>query len=359
MNARVAILLGLAAAACSRLAPEKAAKADPPYTFPHSTHVDADVACTACHTVEKSTKLPVGARDIRIPPVTKTDPCKDCHDKELTYKPPVRQEPFRVQFDHAAHLPRVKGECKRCHAKPPEQGDKVAQGPPMATCTGCHVHQQAFNEARCMPCHVDLKGYKPETAFKHQGEWLRQHGALARPSGESCAACHDQTYCAECHSPQTAAARPSVVYPERVERAFIHRGDYVSRHMIEAASAPASCRRCHGSAFCESCHEQQGLSKLDPSLGTSNTNLRRPKSHDRADWVNVPGGGTPAHGQAARRDINSCAACHDQGAQATCVGCHRPGGVAGDKAPHPKKFLSKHDRGDIADNAMCRICHTS
>jgi len=210
-----------------------------------------------------------------------------------------------------------------------------------------------------MPCHVDLKGYKPETAFKHQGEWIRQHAALARPSGESCAACHDQTYCAECHSPATAASRPSITYPERVDRTFIHRGDYVSRHMVEAGAAPASCRRCHGSAFCESCHEQQGISKLDPSLGVSTTNLRRPASHDQTGWATPATlGATPLHAPAARRDIVSCAACHDQGAQATCVGCHRPGGIAGNTAPHPKKFLSAHTADDQKHNAMCRICHT-
>jgi hypothetical protein len=227
----------------------------------------------------------------------------------------------------------------------------------MSACTACHVHQQAFNEARCAPCHVDLKGLKPEDAFKHEGEWLRQHGALARPSGESCAACHDQTYCAECHSPQTAAGRASIVFPERVDRTYIHRGDYVSRHMIDAGANPASCRRCHGSAFCESCHELQGLSKVDPAFGKVAEAVRRPASHDQTNWVSG-GTGTPAHGHAARRDINSCAGCHDQGAQATCVGCHSDR-AGPDKAPHPRKFLSAHDEDDIAKNAMCTTCHAT
>ncbi len=350
MNARLATLLALAAAACGpKLATEKPAAPEPAYVFPHSPHVDADVACTTCHSMAKVTKLDADVRHVKVPGnVTKIQPCQDCHDKEPALKVPARHAPFRVRFDHAAHLPRVKAGCKACHT-PPEQGDKEAKAPPMEACTSCHKHQQDFAEARCTPCHVDLKGFKPETAFKHQGEWLRAHGSLARPSGETCAACHDQTYCAQCHSPTTAAGRPSIVYPERVERSYIHRGDYVSRHMIDAGANPASCRRCHGSAFCEDCHTQQGLTKFAEAL-------RRPASHDNPNWVNVAGGGTPAHGNAARRDINSCAGCHDQGAQATCVGCHadRPGP---DVSPHPKKFLDKHDRDEISKNAMCRVCH--
>jgi hypothetical protein len=360
MNARVLVALSLIAAACSlKPATEKPTKSEPAYMFPHSTHVDADVACTACHAMDKATKLEAGVRHIKLPPATKTSPCQDCHDKEVQ-KPPARKEPYRLRFDHAAHLPRVKGNCKACHPTPPEQGDKEAKAPSMEACTSCHQHQQEFAEARCMPCHVDLKGFKPETAFKHEGEWLRAHGALARPSGESCAACHDQTYCAECHSPTTAAGRPSIIYPENVERMYIHRGDYVSRHMIEAGANPASCRRCHGSAFCESCHELQGVARFSPATGAVAEATRRPESHDQTNWANAGPGVVPAHGHAARRDINSCAACHDGGAQTLCVGCHQVGSAtAGTKAPHPKKFLDKHDADDVKNNAMCRVCHVN
>ena len=130
----------------------------------------------------------------------------------------------------------------------------------MASCTACHHHQQEFADARCKPCHTDLKGYKPETAFKHAGNWLAMHGALARPSAESCAQCHDQTYCASCHSPATTPARLETIFPERVEQSYIHRGDYVSRHMVDAAANPASCRSCHGSPFCDACHAANGFS---------------------------------------------------------------------------------------------------
>jgi hypothetical protein len=357
MNARLPILLALAlgAAACGpKLAKEKPAAKDPAFVFPHSTHVDADVACSSCHAMEKATKLEAGVRHVKIPArPSKQKVCEDCHDKDPDLKIPARMRPFRLTFDHAAHLPRVNGDCKRCHAEPPEAGAAEVKAPPMAACTSCHNHQQDFAQARCTPCHTDLKGFKPQTAFAHEGDWLRTHGALARGSAESCAACHDQTYCAECHSPQTAAGRPSIVFPERVDRSFIHRGDYVSRHMIEAGANPASCRRCHGPAFCQSCHEEQGLSKLVQDF----------RDPHPAGWAVPPAPGQiPPHGHAARRDISSCAGCHDQGAQATCVGCHRVGGIASDpvrnpNGPHPSSFVSKHRGEDKTKNSMCAACH--
>ena len=359
MNARFLVPLALAAgaAACGpKLAREKPAAPEPAYVFPHSTHVDADVACTNCHQMEKVSKLEASVRHVSIPAhPAKLKACQDCHDKDPAPKLPARARPFRITFDHAAHLPRVNGDCKRCHGAPPEAGDAEAKAPPMAACTSCHNHQRDFAQARCTPCHVDLKGYKPETAFAHQGDWLHTHGSLARSSADTCAACHDQTYCAQCHSPQTAAGRPSILFPERVDRAFIHRGDYVSRHMIEAGANPASCRRCHGPAFCQACHEEQGMSQFVASY-------RRPPSHEQANWaLPATAGSLPKHAHAGRRDISSCASCHDQGAQATCVGCHRVGGIATNPAnpngPHPMSFITKHRGEDKSKNSICAACH--
>ena len=358
MNARYLALLALAAGATAcgpKLATEQPARQDPPYVFPHSTHVDSDVGCVNCHQMDKATRLEAKVRHVRIPEhPAKLKACQDCHDKDPKLSLPARTAPFRITFDHAAHLPRVNGDCKRCHTAPPEAGDKEAKGPAMAACTSCHNHQQDFVQSRCTPCHVDLKGYKPETAFAHQGDWLETHGSMVRTSAASCAACHDQTYCAQCHSPETAPGRPSIVFPERVDRSFIHRGDYVSRHMIEASANAASCAKCHGKAFCQSCHEEQGLSQFA-------VDYRRPQSHQQAGWATSAGGTLQKHAHAARRDISSCAGCHDQGAQATCVGCHRVGGPASNPAnpngPHPLSFVTKHRGENKANNAMCAACH--
>ncbi len=348
MNPRLLAVLGLAAAVlgCGAKVASKHAEKQAPYVFPHAPHVEADVACTRCHAgIAEASKLEAGVRHVKLPDhPSKAELCSDCHDTDPKIDVPARDAAPRFKFSHSDHLAEVDNDCKRCHEQLPEKGDKEPKRPPMAACTSCHNHGQDFAAGRCSPCHVDLKGYKPETAFSHQGDWGRAHGALAKPSADACASCHDQTYCAECHAAATTPARASIVYPERVERSFIHRGDYVSRHMVDAGVTPASCRRCHGTAFCDACHTQQNIKE-----GAAGTRNPHPSG-----WA-VRGGGAQFHGDAARRDVSSCAGCHDHGAASLCVGCHRVGGIGGN--PHPSSFISKHQGEDRTKNAVCTVCH--
>jgi hypothetical protein len=126
-----------------------------------------------------------------------------------------------------------------------------------------------------------------------------------------------------------------------VDASFVHRGDYVSRHTIDLHADPSSCRRCHGSAFCDACHQEQGVSQRS-ALSTGH-------SPHPPNWV-----AGMVHGAAARQDIVSCAGCHDQGANSTCVACHR------NVNPHPPGWENRHNKtSDVAGNSMCRICHLS
>jgi hypothetical protein len=137
--------------------------------------------------------------------------------------------------------------------------------------------------------------------------------------------------------------RIEVKQPDRVDRDFIHRNDFLSRHAVEAAADPPLCRRCHGTSFCESCHEGQGLTP----------GAARPRNPHPAGWA-LPGS-AQFHGTEARRDIAACASCHDQGAASICVDCHKVGGIGGD--PHPAGFAARHPREEIAQNGMCAACH--
>ncbi len=335
----LAAALALAAAGCASKARTAEGAKNPPYVFPHGVHVDADVACEACHAgIATATAIQAGVRHIALP--TKSEVCGQCHDPIPKLAVPARAREVTITFSHAAHLPRVKGDCRKCHRALPEVGAAAAPVPPMDACTSCHNHAQDFATARCSPCHVDLKRYplKPVAGYTHQADFLRTHGAWARSSAETCAQCHDQTKCAECHAATTGPMKPDVQFPEKVEADFIHRGDWVSRHQIDATADPASCRRCHGSGYCRSCHE---LNAVAPGVGGA----RDP---------HPPGWADPSmHGLEARRNIVSCAGCHDQGAASTCLLCHRAG--SGNN-PHPPGFLKRFNDADKSQ-AVCRICH--
>lgn len=334
-------------AACSAKETKPVAKADPPYVFPHSPHVDGDVDCKNCHaSILKATELQNRVRHVALP--KKSEACSGCHDEIPKITIPARTREFDVRFDHVAHLAKPNVTCTTCHTALPEAKQVERSPMSMSACTSCHKHAADFAEARCTPCHRDLKKYeKPVVAFKHAGEFLKLHGALARPTAETCAQCHEQTFCADCHSATTSPARQAIVFPEEVKRDFIHRGDFVSRHMIEAGASPASCRKCHGSQFCDSCHALQNVSPL-----STNPTLRDPHP---PGWSNPAQGNL--HAAAARRNILACAGCHDHGpaaAETICLGCHQTGGAN----PHPPGFLSKH-RGDDKAKGVCRACHIS
>jgi hypothetical protein len=317
----------------------------------HAGHAKAGLDCLTCHEpIFDSTALgQPGA-------FAKESKCLSCHKKEKeegkcgmchvrAEKPgaSLRKEPTLI-FNHAKHLEKDE-KCEVCHLALPERGQIAKPVPPMKTCLGCHVHQAQFDGGQCSVCHKDLTKFplKPTTLFSHQGNFTRAHPEIARSTSASCAVCHEQRFCADCHAARTVPMKIEEIIPERVDRNFIHWGDFISRHQIEARANPASCLKCHPTSFCEKCHKEQ---RLTPDA----TNPLNPHP---AGWLTP---GSPSfHGTQARRDIVSCAGCHDQGAASNCVSCHRVGGPGGN--PHPASFTAKHPPSDINRNPMCLTCH--
>ncbi len=315
--------------------------------IPHERHTKAEVECGTCHeTIFESATL----QTVDLP---KEKLCLKCHaeekqkgncgfchtDAEHPQTFPVRVRDLKM--NHAEHIERVKEDCKVCHQQLPEPLRTEKLAPKMATCLGCHEHAEQYAAGKCEVCHQDLSKFplKPIADFSHRGDFLRDHRLEARSAGAACATCHEQSFCSSCHA-KTQGVKTEVLLAERVDRSFIHRNDFFSRHPVEAKADPALCLRCHGVDSCNGCHQKNGLgagngATLDPHpAGFSNGML---------------------HGPEARRDIVSCAACHDQGAASTCVQCHRVGGVGGN--PHPPSWAVRHRKEEIGRNAMCQICH--
>jgi predicted CXXCH cytochrome family protein len=312
---------------------------------PHGIHVKGEVECGSCHeTIFKSTNLDT----VDLP---KEALCLGCHTdqderKECAYCHTRPEQPRALKghdrqlvMNHQLHLKLVKDDCTACHRQLPEPFWSDHLAPSMEACLTCH--QKEWDEGRCELCHRDLGRFslRPVAAFSHQAGFDRNHRLQARAQPESCARCHEQSFCSECHA-RTGSPRIDLQLPERVDRSFIHRNDFLSRHPIEAAADEATCQRCHGTDFCQSCHLKNGLVPGAPSgLNPHPAGF----------------GQRSGHGVAARNDIVACAACHDQGAASNCVACHRSGGPG--RNPHPQSWLLRHGREEIGRNGMCQICH--
>jgi Cytochrome c7 and related cytochrome c len=318
---------------------------------PHERHKKGDVECLACHeSIFDSESLTT----VDLPKEAK---CFECHKEEKANKqcdfchtqpatPATHAvKPRHLLMSHKQHLDmkELSENCVACHTTLPEPGKRV-EAPPMEACLKCHEHQEQFDQGRCDVCHQDLGLFalRPISSFAHQGDFLKGHAQLARSRPASCATCHDQSYCTDCHA-KTVSASIEVRFPEAVDRLSVHRGNFLGRHSIEQRADPVLCARCHSVSYCTDCHTRTGLTPVgSPGLSPHGSGI-----NDKAS--------PEFHGTQARRDILSCAACHDQGAQSNCVSCHRVGGIGGN--PHPTSWLARHHNEEISQNAMCLTCH--
>ena len=122
-------------------------------------------------------------------------------------------------------------------------------------------HPEPMTEGRvaCTECHEDqVRGVvKPYETFNHSGTFIQNHRLYAPRDERLCSLCHKSAFCNECHA-RKSEIKPSIRYGERPDREFMHRGDYLTRHRIDAKTDPTSCFRCHGrtnNEQCRSCHK--------------------------------------------------------------------------------------------------------
>lgn len=317
----------------------------PPVTFTHKRHIEAKIDCLTCHEGIFESASSTGST------LPKRKVCKTCHeDAEVARDAPELDgmQPHRagLYFSHEAHLPRVEENCLGCHAgivKATRFGPETA--PDMDTCTSCHKTELVKNE--CVGCHVRdrLVKIRPVRFLGHEGDWVQHHSDRARSNSAACAQCHAQSYCGDCHD-RYQTLKPSTHYAEQVSRQLIHRGDYLSRHALEATGNSGQCLTCHSVSRCDSCHVQQGVSYA----GAISREQSLPRTPHPLAFMDRAA--PEFHGRAARRDVVACASCHDQGPVSNCVSCHQSGRLGGN--PHPQRFTSDQNR---AATPMCQWCH--
>lgn len=316
--------------------------------FPHQVHLAGlecggpsqpnCLTCNTCHTPSEA------KREAKLPASTQ---CEGCHAGETSMVAAVLSTaPHRpygeIAFDHDRHLSMgpIGGQCTPCHSGVVQAGARSV--PPMSQCFSCHEHQEQWNRGQCAPCHQrsDLDRVLPQTFLRHEGNFAKNHGQLSESDQRLCRACHTQSECNDCHdvSQQFSVERRK---PASIERSFVHRGDFMVRHAIEAQSQPSACIRCHEPATCDACHTLRGVSG----------NVLSAVNPHPPGWVGTDTQSSSFHGREARRDIVSCAGCHEQGAATNCIRCHKVGAFGGN--PHPDGWKSSRPES----SEMCRYCH--
>jgi len=347
MQARLSALLLWIAVTLAAMAACRSESGPP--RFPHQTHL-AGLACgvpgkPACLTCVSCHDLAQHDSGQRLP---KAAVCENCHRDAHQVKAVLASTPVRpsgeITIDHDKHLamPELRGQCVPCHAGVVDS--KRPSLPPMSKCFGCHEHSEQWAKGECTPCHdaAALRRTMPVTFLKHDTAFLRHHGSVMaeRQQAQLCQNCHTQSQCQSCHD-VTQDLTVEARRPERIESGQVHRGDFMVRHAIEARSEPARCLSCHTVQGCDSCHSARGVS----------ANVANPSNPHPPGWVGGNTASADFHGTVARRDIVSCAGCHEAGPATNCIRCHKVGAYGGN--PHPRGW--KSSRG--VDAEMCRYCH--
>ncbi len=341
----IILITGFFAVSCNKIFSSNNDK----LTYSHKLHVvDNGIDCLTCHSGINATTTTSG----NFIPEMKV--CFQCHNDtqnkcSTCHTNPENARPFPVEkkdivFSHKAHLPRVKNDCTYCHTRISLE-TKPAPGnlPTMQVCLTCH--QKDYNTLNCSKCHTGLNtiSIKRLSRFTHNAGFKKNHGILARTDISTCEQCHQTSFCDTCHN-TNAKILPAVRYPEAPQRQLIHRGDWLAVHSIDANEDPSSCYRCHSASNCRQCHIRKGV-----AAGTSsNSASPHPAGTDFLFNTASP----QFHGRLARRNINTCAACHSGGTDAVCIQCHKVGGIGGN--PHPADFRSGMNK---YKDKVCITCH--
>lgn len=355
----------------------------------HKSHVAMGMECTECHKNAKTSKQ---SGDNLLPKMAdcyachdeKSTPCEKCHPAGAEYVPFDNPERELI-YSHKYHLENAKMECTACHQKfdQVDYSHETDKGmPEMELCFGCHNDgmgsvKSEFKEINksglaasknCELCHSDLTSIKPKN--HNISGFAKLHGNFSRTNAfdSNCETCHTESYCQTCHSGSPLLAIKDAASNKISDRSTkigvgadaknltlqnVHSLNYLFTHGFEARTKKTECYTCHDQqTFCNDCHS-----------GAGDGFRRKPVWHTPVGFTTIgrgTGGGT--HAIYAKREIETCASCHDtQGGDPVCIMCHiDPDGIKGTNPKTHDKDFSKAGEDGIwhhDDGAVCFNCH--
>jgi len=283
----------------------------------NGTSYQVSPACATCHAREYCVTCHVNAPEVPEIQALRPDP-RSLAMKEGKIEAPASHEEPAFLTTHGRKLSRKQlmlkcgtchtaTSCEACHQVPPQQVRLLAVAGP-GRGTGATVTRA-----------------RPST---HGKNFTDGHAALASGSPQTCAGCHVQEQCLQCHRPNAGG------------QGTFHPADYISRHPVAAYSRETSCADCHNPGqFCQTCHAQNGIVARGTFIGGQAT------YHDGNPTFAV------GHGPAARQGLETCVSCHTE---KDCMVCHASFG--GRRfSPHGPNFPAEKLRK--ANPQMCLACH--
>ena len=337
--------------------------------FSHSVH-DGSAECTDCHSAALESEnlegslLPVKDDCAACHDVEDEDNCEMCHYEDV-YEALIPAE-SALLFNHKLHISDQSMECEACHSGIYEADysfESAGANPSMSVCYDCHNNSSVASNA-CEQCHISTVNLLPDD-HKQVG-FFKDHKFASQ---SDCQLCHDEIFCEDCHVATIEIEESNLSndfytpysphnYVDGTKQQVItrvHDLNYRFTHGIEAKGKTHNCQSCHQiETFCAECHASE---EGDFALGGI-----VPLSHTMPNFVTGLSPGSE-HATLAKRDIESCASCHDvQGADPNCILCHYdPDGVKGtNPKTHAAGFMNNVN-GDWHNDggSICYDCHSN
>ena len=274
--------------------------------------IEALSRCSTCHVEDQCASCHVDATLDPIPSMPSAPASWETPTIEPNYPMPTGHDEPSYQRTHGRPEPGIQ-DCSTCHT----QND----------CAACHLTPLP-NVAQELPERPQVRapgaGLTDRLPASHDSPFFASiHSVLSATAPDSCATCHTESYCSDCHN-----APDSPGY---------HPPSFALRHSAAVGSQAAECSTCHNpAAFCRTCHAELGVRSAG-RLGSG--------FHDAEPvWL-------LRHGAAARQGLEQCASCHTQ---QSCLQCHSTLG-AFKVSPHGPDF----DPGRAQDKNpwICKACH--
>ena len=341
--------------------------------FSHKAH-NGNAECEDCHTtIPTSTSLsnnlmPTHDNCSTCHDVTDKTKCSKCHYDGIEQK--LIQPKSELVFNHSLHINKEKLKCELCHKGVLDVDyaeDAVQPNPKMETCYSCH-NTKASTASACESCHTSTVNLLPQS--HKSSDFLHTHKFAAREFNSNCVMCHDNSSCQECHTSTNAVTQKNTstdffqpyspsnfasgMKQQKITR--VHDLNWRYTHGIDAEGKTSECQSCHQiNTFCASCHQSK---EGDFSIGGI-----EPASHLEPNFMIIGvGSGGGLHATLARRDIETCASCHDvQGGDPVCIKCHTdPDGIQGtNPKTHPANYMHNvHGDWHTSQGSICFNCHT-
>lgn len=219
-----------------------------PLKFDHAAHVSRP--CETCHAVRNvdlatTQQLPTMGSCMQCHRDGNEERhCADCHLTKLGGL-------LATQFEFGQLAPGRDGMGDE-HGPGFARDHKQAARQVGATCTACH------DQSECVACH---QGTVKPTEF-HQGNYLLIHTVEARRGTPDCTACHRyETFCVGCHERLGLGTRAQPAFNTTTKQfhpvGWASQGPGPNIHAQEARRNITSCASCHRDEDCLQCHSAE------------------------------------------------------------------------------------------------------